>query len=109
MLLLEKVFDPVTPGQFAQRLRELFHEKGVSGAEIARRSGFRQSSISEWLRGEKEPKATAVKKLAEALGVPVELLFADPTTDPGVPAKGRPRSKDPNKDDEGTSSEEKSS
>lgn len=91
MLLLDPGIELVTPEQFAQRLREVCHDHGVSGAELARRSGFRQSSISEWLRGEKEPKATTAKTLADALGVPVEALFVDPLTDPGVPSRGRPK------------------
>ncbi len=81
----------VSPEQFAQRFRELAYARGLSQVELAKLTGFTQSSISEWLSGKKEPKITAAKKIAAALSVRVEELFILPTSDPGTGKRGRPR------------------
>lgn len=48
---------------------------GLSQAELARRSGLSQSHISELERGDKEARPGTVKKLADALAVPLPALM----------------------------------
>jgi len=51
--------------------------------EIAKRSGFSESSVSRWLRGKRRPRVDTAVKLAEAMGVTVEELLKQL---PGRPA-----------------------
>lgn len=48
---------------------------GYSQAELARRSGLSQGHISELERGEKRARPATIKKLADALCVPMSSLL----------------------------------
>lgn len=52
-----------------ERLRETMAQKDISGAELARRSGIRASSISDYLTGKYAPKQDKIDLMAQALGV----------------------------------------
>lgn len=52
---------------------------GLSQAELARRSGVSQGHISELERGDKNASPKTIKKLAEALAVPMPALMTVPT------------------------------
>lgn len=54
---------------FARRLREGLDVRGMTQAELAKRSGISKSSISRYIKGDWEGKQSAVYELAKALGV----------------------------------------
>ncbi len=68
----------VSPEQFAKRLREICREKDITGSELARRMGVRQSNASAWLRGQRTPSIENAPSFAKALGVSLDELFTDP-------------------------------
>ena len=53
---------------FARRLREGLDVRGMTQAELAKRSGISKSSISRYIKGDWEGKQSAVYELAKALG-----------------------------------------
>jgi len=63
------------------RLRSLMQQRGLSLTALAGRSGITVSSISRYLSGKQVPGATALTRLASALGVSLEEL----TGSAGVP------------------------
>jgi len=71
----------VNPVAF-RTIREL---AGLSQAELSRRTGISQGHISQIESGQKHPRPATVRRMAEALGVPLaSLLVGDvPTTGAG--------------------------
>lgn len=68
---------------FGEALMFVMKEKGISTTELEARSGVNKQTITELLKGRsKEPKFTSAKKLANGLGVPLE-LFVQLTDDDG--------------------------
>jgi transcriptional regulator with XRE-family HTH domain len=63
--------------KFAQRLRELMGAKRISQQELAERVGCSQPAISQMLHRRCRPQKKTIKKLAEALNVPVRELWPD--------------------------------
>jgi transcriptional regulator with XRE-family HTH domain len=61
---------------FAERLRELRKQAGVTQAQLAERSGIPLGSIRNYEQGQREPYWNVAFRLATALGVSVE-AFAD--------------------------------
>jgi transcriptional regulator with XRE-family HTH domain len=54
---------------FAERLRELRDEKGISEAKLAKLSGLPFGTVHIYSLGRSKPSFTSVVKLAKALGV----------------------------------------
>lgn len=54
------------------RAREAAH---VTQAELARRIGKPRSQVCDWEAGRRNPKLDALKKIADALGVPLDDLI----------------------------------
>ena len=64
--------------QFINRLKSVMAEHKITQTELAKRTGIRQSSISDWLNNRYEPKQDKVYLLASALNVsPAWLLGYD--------------------------------
>lgn len=64
------------------RLIKAMRLRGLTGAELAKKSGLNKSSVSRYLNGENIPRSPTIGKMAEALGVsPVWLLGYDLTMD----------------------------
>ncbi len=64
--------------QFINRLKSVMADHKISQNELAKRTGIRQSSISDWLNNRYEPKQDKVYLLAKALNVsPAWLLGYD--------------------------------
>ncbi|WP_295285707.1 helix-turn-helix domain-containing protein [Veillonella sp.] len=64
--------------QFINRLKTVMAEHKISQTELAKRTGIRQSSISDWLNNKYDPKQDKVYLLANALNVsPAWLLGYD--------------------------------
>ena len=62
----------------AEKVRLKREEKRLTQAELARRAGLTQATISRVEHGEvKQLKSEAIKKLAKALGVSVDFLVGD--------------------------------
>jgi transcriptional regulator with XRE-family HTH domain len=59
-------------------LSRLLEERGMSQAELAQATGDTTMRISYYVRGERQPSAGALSRLAEALGVTMESLVAPP-------------------------------
>lgn len=60
------------------RIKELCAVKGISLAELSRRSGVSQPSISNILNSKISPNLESLQKMAAALGVEMWELFAAP-------------------------------
>jgi transcriptional regulator with XRE-family HTH domain len=67
---------------FGQHLRALRAAAGLSRAELARRAGVPVGTLRNWEGDRGFPNLPTAMRLAEALGVPVELL-AEGVEDPG--------------------------
>jgi transcriptional regulator with XRE-family HTH domain len=58
------------------RLAALRQQAGLSQTELARLVGEPQQNIAQWEQSEKPPRADAIPKIAQALGVRIEDLVA---------------------------------
>lgn len=66
--------DPTT---LAQALRQFRGDAGLSLRDLAERSGINRGAISRLESGERvQPRAETLKRLAAALGIPTEDLYA---------------------------------
>lgn len=74
--------------QVGHRLLGVLEAKGWRKTDLILRSGLKQASVYEWLRGESEPRGEALSKLAQALEVSTDyLLGSDPAYDDLTPAQ----------------------
>ncbi len=72
---------------FIKRLSALLEEKEMKQSELAKRSGVRASSISDYLTGKYKPKQDNIDLIARALSVsPAWLMGYDDKSDAGAPA-----------------------
>lgn len=62
----------------AEKLREHRDLKAITQEELARAAGLSRSMIANIERGAYLPRKRARRKLADALGVPLEDLFEPP-------------------------------
>lgn len=73
---------------FGDRLLSVLDAKGWRKTDLIARSGLKQASVYEWLRGESEPRGEALSRLARALEVSTDyLLGSDPLPDDLTPAE----------------------
>jgi transcriptional regulator with XRE-family HTH domain len=75
---VRRIYDPA-PELLAlgRRLRQIRRSRELSQEALADRAGVHPKHLSEIERANKDPRATTVIKLADALGVPVAELYAD--------------------------------
>lgn len=59
--------------QILSVLKTAAEQSGLTQKEIAERSGIRQENVSRYLSGKKVPELATLVKLAEAVGLEVEL------------------------------------
>jgi transcriptional regulator with XRE-family HTH domain len=65
--------------EIGRRIAGILEAKGWRRTDLIRRSGLKQASVYEWLRGEAEPRGEALSKIAQALEVSTDyLLGSDP-------------------------------
>ncbi len=65
------------------RIKKIMAAKGISQAELVRRTGIRASSISDWLSGKYTPKQDKIDLMASALGVsPAWLMYGKEEIEP---------------------------
>ena len=74
--------------QFINRLKSVMAEHKITQTELAKRTGIRQSSISDWLNNRYEPKQDKVYLLANALNVSPAWLLGYDESDTSNPANG---------------------
>ena len=60
---------------FAERLRELRLEKGLTTIQLADAVGFGDSAISYWENQKRMPSAESISKLAQFFGVSTDYLI----------------------------------
>ena len=60
---------------FAENLRKLREEKGISQKELGKRMFVNHSTIARWENASRLPDATMIPRLASCLGVDVNTLF----------------------------------
>lgn len=60
--------------KFTMNLKKLMIEREMTAADIARKTGMTQASLSRYINGKRIPKINSVIKIAKALNVPIELL-----------------------------------
>lgn len=60
---------------FAERLKELRQEKGLSQMELAKAIGLGQSSIAHWEKNERVPNAEAIAVIAKFFAVSADYLI----------------------------------
>jgi transcriptional regulator with XRE-family HTH domain len=61
------------------RLKTLLQSRGITAAELSRRSGVPKQVISIWLTGVEPRKLTHLKRVADSLGVTIDDLCFKPT------------------------------
>jgi predicted ATPase/DNA-binding XRE family transcriptional regulator len=92
---MDEVSRPVARTGFAEALRRLRAEAGLSQEELAERAGLSVRGLRYLERGLRHPHRNTVTRLAEALGVPAtgsaELVAAYATTGRGPGPHGPPR------------------
>lgn len=68
------------------RLNKALQLRGMTAAELSRKTGINKSSLSRYLTGESIPRSLAIGKMAEALHVsPAWVLGYDVPMDDGTP------------------------
>lgn len=67
---------------FAENLKKIMDQKGITSAALARKSGFSKGAISQWRNGIYTPSHENMLALAEALQCSIEELAEKPTAPP---------------------------
>ena len=78
---------------FAERLRELREQAGLTQAALAQTSGLPLGSIRNYEQGQREPYWQVVFKLADALGVSTEAFKVCIDAGPHAAAESKPSAK----------------
>jgi len=66
----------------AALIAEILQKSGLTQAELARRAGLPRSVLNAYLRGNREPGADALLRIAGAAGMKLELGERRPPVDP---------------------------
>lgn len=61
--------------KFTMNLKKLMIEREMTAADIARKTGMTQATLSRYINGKRIPNLNSVIKIAKALNVPIELLM----------------------------------
>ncbi len=65
--------------ELPQRITYLRERRNLTQADLAKAAGVSQSTIAHIENGKKDPSLSTLKKIAEALGVHMAVLFASDT------------------------------
>lgn len=67
-----RIVRPVTTGTWGEWVKQQLDQRGWNYARAAAESGLPPSAISQWVnRPQQEPSLANVRKLADALGIPI--------------------------------------
>ena len=58
-----------------KRLKEIRESQGLSQSQLAKKTGLHITTIGNYEIDRREPKATQLKRLADALSVKMEMFF----------------------------------
>lgn len=61
-------------GYFADHLRKVMFERGLTQEQLASLIGSNQQMVSRWLHGVRNPSLTSIKKIASALDLPINFF-----------------------------------
>ena len=64
----------VEPMTFAEFLRRLIDERGITPSQVAAYAGVGRSTVNYWIRGVSIPERPSVEKLADGLGIDRDLV-----------------------------------
>ncbi|WP_173645770.1 helix-turn-helix domain-containing protein [Leptospira interrogans] len=67
--------------EFPTKLKELRIQKGFSQENLAKMVGLHKNHIGRYERGDSQPTADKIRKLADALGVTGDVLLGSTTQD----------------------------
>ena len=67
---------------FAENLKKVMDQKGITSAALARKSGFSKGAISQWRNGIYTPSHENMLVLAKTLECGIEELAGNPTAPP---------------------------
>lgn len=70
---------------FAKNLKEIMTTKKISGARLARETGYSKAAISQYMNGINVPSPERIEAIAGVLGVSVEELTAVSVQGPTAP------------------------
>jgi transcriptional regulator with XRE-family HTH domain len=60
---------------FAENLRRLRTERGITQEELGSRAGIQMADISRYETGNRDPRVTTLARLADALGISIAELL----------------------------------
>ena len=60
---------------YVERIKQLREEDGLTQTQLAEATGFSQSAIAYWERGERTPSVEVIIKLAKFFGVSTDYLL----------------------------------
>lgn len=60
---------------FGEYLKSLLKEKGMTQAELARRTGVTEASVSRYISGQRSPRITQAYRMAWAIGIDMNTLI----------------------------------
>ena len=60
------------------RFQMLLDQKGIKPSDVAKTTGIRASTFSDWKKGRYTPKLDKLQKIADYFGVPVEYFSGEP-------------------------------
>ena len=60
---------------FGEYLKSLLEEKGMTQAELARRTGITEASVSRYISGQRSPRIMQAYRMAWAIGIDMNTLI----------------------------------
>lgn len=60
---------------FGEYLKSLLEEKGMTQAELARRTGVTEASVSRYISGQRSPRITQAYRMAWTIGIDMNTLI----------------------------------
>lgn len=60
---------------FGEYLKSLLEEKGMTQAELARRTGMTEASVSRYINGKRIPKIAQAYEMAQVIGIDMNTLI----------------------------------
>ena len=73
------------PESFAERLRQIRNERGLSQQQLAMRMFVNRSSVARWENGSRLPDLLLLSRLAECLGVDISALMPETAMPDRIP------------------------
>ena len=60
---------------FGEYLKSLLEEKGMTQAELARRTGLTEASMSRYINGNRSPRIAQAYRMAQVIGIDMNTLI----------------------------------